>query len=54
MGFELANVHLGNPRAAGIIRRDLDGRRGKWLRTASDAMAREIVADWKDWKRAMA
>jgi hypothetical protein len=51
MAWETANVHLGTPRAAARILADLNGRSGKWLRTAVQDMAAAIISDWKWWKR---
>jgi hypothetical protein len=46
MGFETANVHLGTPKAAAAIRRDLKKRPAHWLHTASAAMAKALDKDW--------
>jgi hypothetical protein len=51
MGWETANVHLGTPRAAGAIRRDLARRRGKWLMAATCDMAKAVRRDWKNWRK---
>ena len=50
MGFETANVHLGTPRAAKAILRDLDKRPADWLHKAATAMVKAATADWRDWR----
>ena len=53
MGWETANVHLGRPRAAKMILKDLKQRPEKWLYTASQAMAEAMAEDWEAWVRAI-
>jgi hypothetical protein len=51
MGWETANIHLGDPRAATAIRDDLKQRGGKkWLAKAAHAMVDTVLEDWKQWK----
>ena len=50
MGFEIANVHLGNPKNAKAILRDLQKRPGNWLHRATVSMTKRIVEDWRDWR----
>ena len=50
MGFETANVHLGTPRAAKMILRDLDKRPADWLHIAATAMVKATTADWREWR----
>jgi hypothetical protein len=50
MGFETANVHLGAPRAAKVILRDLGKRSVDWLHKAATAMVKATTADWNDWR----
>jgi uncharacterized protein (DUF2252 family) len=50
MGFETANVHLGTPRAAKAILRDLGKRPADWLHEASTAMVKATTADWREWR----
>lgn len=50
MGFETANVHLGTPRAAKLILRDLDKRPADWLHKAATAMVKATSADWREWR----
>jgi hypothetical protein len=51
MGWETANIHLGSPKAAKSVIRDLAMRPSRWLHTAAKAMVKVTVQDWKDWKR---
>lgn len=50
MGWEAANMQLAS--AAAPIRRDLRGRRARWLEPAAADMADVTIADWRDWKGA--
>lgn len=50
MGFETANVHLGTPRAAKAILRDLAKRPDDWLHEAASAMVKATTADWREWR----
>jgi len=50
MGFETANVHLGTPRAAKAILRDLAKRPADWLHKAATAMVKATTADWREWR----
>jgi hypothetical protein len=49
MGWETANVHLGNHQVIKAIQRDLAKRKPKWLHRAAKAMTRVTLTDWKDW-----
>ena len=49
MGWETANVHLGNHKVIKAIQRDLAKRKPKWLHRAAKAMTRVTLTDWKDW-----
>ncbi len=49
MGWETANVHLGDPQQIKAVQRDLAVRKSAWLRKAAKAMAKATLADWKDW-----
>ena len=51
MGRELANVHLGTPRAVPAVLRDLARRKTKWLRQAAEVMVKSTRADWQAWRR---
>lgn len=51
MGWETANVHLGDPKKIKGIQRDLAKRKGKWLMKAAKAMARATLMDWQDWSK---
>jgi hypothetical protein len=50
MGFETANVHMGTPRAAKLILRDLNKRPATWLHEAATAMVKATTADWREWR----
>ncbi len=50
MGFEIANVHLGKPKNAKAILRDLQKRPGNWLHRATVSMTERTVQDWRDWR----
>ncbi len=54
MGFETANVHLGTPRVAAAILRDLGKRRGHWLHDAAARMVKTTTEDWQEWRAFMA
>lgn len=49
MGWETANVHLGNYKVTKAIQRDLAKRKVKWLRNAAKAMTKATLRDWEDW-----
>jgi hypothetical protein len=53
MGFETANVHLGTPRSAKLILRDLGKRPADWLHKAATAMVKATTADWREWRTGM-
>ena len=50
MGTEVANVHLGSTRQTKNILKDLNRRKGKWLRAASRDMAKHLHKDWKEYR----
>jgi len=50
MGFETANVHLGTPKVASKILRDLAKRPRNWLHEASTNMVKATTKDWQDWR----
>ena len=50
MGWEVANVHLGTPRATPLVSEDLKGRKGDWLFEAGRAMVKAVRRDWKFWR----
>jgi hypothetical protein len=52
MGAELANIHLGTPRIAVDILRDLNLRPIGWLETAARTMTAAVRQDWRDWQKA--
>jgi uncharacterized protein (DUF2252 family) len=51
MGRELANVHLGTPRAVPVVRHDLTQQKSNWLRQAAEVMAEATLKDWKEWRK---
>jgi hypothetical protein len=53
MGFETANVHLGTPRTAKAILRNLANRTRHWLHDASTRMVKATTDDWQAWRAHM-
>ena len=51
MGWETANIHLGTKAALGRVLKDLNQRPGKWLRRATEAMAKATLEDWRAWAK---
>ena len=51
MGWETANVHLGDQPRIKAVQRDLAARKSGWLRKAAKAMTKVTLADWKDWAK---
>jgi hypothetical protein len=51
MGWETANIHLGARERIGAVKKDLGGRRGRWLHKAAKAMAEATRRDWKEWRK---
>ncbi|BDI28130.1 hypothetical protein CCAX7_001810 [Capsulimonas corticalis] len=49
MGYETANIHLGENNAAAILQ-DLDRRAPKWLHLAATAMGDDTMEDWRAWR----
>jgi hypothetical protein len=54
MGWETANVHLGNPDAVKRIRKHLSKQKANWLYIAASNMAEAVKRDWQAWRRAVA
>ena len=50
MGWETANIHLGSGKAA-EIRRDLGRKPARWLFQAAAAMEKQVLLDWRDWRK---
>jgi hypothetical protein len=50
MGFETANVHLGTPEAARVVRKELGARKARWLHESAKGPTREILRDWNAWR----
>ena len=51
MGWETANMHLGNPDTARPILADLAERKSSWLASAAARMAQAVERDWRKWRR---
>src|SRR5215469_3624495 len=49
MGWETANIHLGSWDKLAALRKDLGGRKGRWLHKAAKGMAAATRKDWKEW-----
>jgi len=50
MGFETANVHLGTPKMAKAILKDLQARPPHWLHEAARTMVEDVAQDWRQWR----
>lgn len=50
MGWETANIHLGERKATPLIRKHLRKLPAKWLQKASAAMVKATLSDWEDWR----
>ncbi len=50
MGWETANVHLGNRSAVAAVQKDLDSRPERWLHRAAKRMSAAVRDDWKEWR----
>ena len=50
MGVEAANVHLGSKRQVAGILKDLQKRKSDWLPSATRAMSKALIGEWKDYK----
>ena len=53
MGWETANMHFGSPKAIGEVKKDLAGRKGRWLHKAAKAMFKVTLKDWEEWRRSL-
>jgi hypothetical protein len=55
MGWETANVHLGQRSARKVILRHLDRQKnkqkGRWLHMAAEAMLQAVREDWNVWRK---
>jgi len=52
MGYETANIHLGDPNAKTKILDDLAHRHEGWLKEAYERMMKAMTEDWGAWKDA--
>jgi len=50
MGWETANMHFGSPAAIAKLKKDVAGRRGRWLHKAAKAMSKATLKDWEEWR----
>ena len=50
MGWEAANIHLGDPRAAAQALRHVRKLDRTWLRQAAEDMAGALTNDWRKWR----
>ncbi len=50
MGWETANIHLGNRAAIPHILNHLKKHSGQWLHKAAKAMTKVTGKDWKEWR----
>ncbi|HTS48411.1 MAG TPA: DUF2252 family protein [Bryobacteraceae bacterium] len=50
MGFEIANVHLGTPRAIPAILQNLRVRTRNWMHQAATGMVKATTDDWRVWR----
>lgn len=51
MGWETANVHLGNRAAVQVIRKHLSKQKSGWLHGAATQMATAVRQDWQVWRK---
>jgi Uncharacterized protein conserved in bacteria (DUF2252) len=51
MGWETANMHFGSPQAMEAVKKDLSGRKGRWLHKAAKAMCKATLKDWGAWRK---
>lgn len=52
MGWETANIHLGNRNAAREIRKHLKNQKPNWLYAAAREMVAAVNEDWQAWQKA--
>ena len=51
MGWETANIHLGDKSARKPIFKHIQKQKGKWLHQATEKMINAVRKDWKTWKK---
>jgi hypothetical protein len=51
MGWETANIHLGNRDAVKAIRKHLSNQKSSWLYAAAREMVAAIRKDWQVWRK---
>jgi hypothetical protein len=52
MGWETANIHLGNRNCVKAIRKHLSSQKSNWLYTAARDMVDAVKKDWQAWRKA--
>jgi len=52
MGWETANIHLGNKREIREVSRHFAALKANWLVAAAKTMAEVVTRDWQAWRRA--
>jgi hypothetical protein len=52
MGWETANIHLGNPDEGKEIRKHLKSQKANWLYAAAREMVAAVNEDWQAWRKA--
>jgi Uncharacterized protein conserved in bacteria (DUF2252) len=52
MGWETANIHLGSSQMVKQVRRHLSRMKPAWLATSAKDMAKAVIQDWRDWRKA--
>ena len=50
MGYEIANIHLGDPTSKTKVLEDLAQRPQGWLKEAYEVMMKVMTEDWCEWK----
>jgi hypothetical protein len=51
MGWETANIHMGNRDAIKQVRKHLQSLKNDWLATSAKKMAKSIMEDWQTWRK---
>ncbi len=52
MGWETANVHLGNRETIKSVRKHLKNQKANWLHAAARQMVSAVKQDWQAWEKA--
>jgi hypothetical protein len=51
MGWETANVHLGNRTVVKNLRKHMSKQKSNWLHTAATQMVGAVRQDWQVWRK---